>query len=200
MPIDYGDRVDGPTGVGAAASLRPPSDADGRLHPRNPFVGLLLALLLLLVGVVGLLAFILEPGIVFESSNRRSGLFLVGPLIALASGTITLVRGFLAIGPWVTHRATPLALRRQERAADLNRQSPWPLVVVGSLALAGFLVLIIVFGLYRPSQVNVVGRLLQVEIVGFLALLWISCLGLLAQKLYFRRFYVGRDPRNELPR
>ncbi len=195
-PLDFGDRVDGPDGAGAAASLQPPSDGDGRLHPRNPFVGLFFALLMLLIAGTGLLAFILEPGIVFASSNRRSGLLLVGPLIALVAGVFTLVRGFRAIAPWVAHRPTPLTLRRQERSADLHAQSPWPLVIVGTLALAGLCVLVVVFA---DSHANVVGVLVQIEILGFLALLATGCLGLLAQKVYFRRYYVGRDPRHDLP-
>ncbi len=200
QPLDYGDRVDGPGGAGPAASLQPPSDRDGRLHPRNPWVGLFLAVVLLVCAVTGLAAVALEPSIVFASSNRRAGITLIAPLVAAVAGAVTLVRGFLAIGPWLAHRAaTPLALRRQERAADLHGQRVLPLVLFGVPALAGAVVLTVIFTQYRPGQIDLVGRMLQVEIVGFLLLLATATLGLLAQKLYHRRFYVGRDPRRDLP-
>jgi len=200
MTLDYGDRVDGPDGAGAAASLTPMADRDGRLHPRNPFVGLFLAVLMLLIAAAGLLAVALEPDLLVASGNRRAGLLIIGPLFALVAGVFTLVRGFLAIGPWAAHRTTPLALRRQERAADLQRRSTRLLVIVGTAALAGFVTLIVVFGSIEPSSVDLAGRLVQLEILAFLALLWIACFGLVVQKRFYARFYVGRDPRNELPR
>jgi hypothetical protein len=200
VPLDYGDRVDGPNGVGPAASLTPPTDRDGRLHPRNPWVGLFLALLMLVIAGTGLVAVALEPSIIYASSNRRAGLLLLGPVIAVVAGTITLVRGFLAIGPWVRHQTTPRALRRHERAADLHGQSLWPLLVFGSLALAAFVVLVAIFSMYNADKIDLIGRLVQVEFLGFFALVWLGCLGRLAQKLYYRRFYVGRDPRGDLPR
>lgn len=157
-------------------------------------MGLSLAVLLLTIGVAGLAAVLLEPGIVSDSSSRRAGLLLAGPLIALAAGVFTLVRGFRAIGPWLAHRSTPLPVRRQERAADLHAQPLWPLLTFGLLALAGLLTLGVVFSLYSDRTINLIGRLLQVEVLGFLALLTLGCLGLAAQKLYHRRFYVGPAP------
>ena len=198
-PLDYGDRVDGPTGVGRAASLKPPTDRDGRLHPRNPWIGLLIAALFLTVAVAGIAAIVLEPAIIYASTNRRAGILLFWPLVATIAGAITLVRGLRAIAPWLAHRSVPLALRRQERAADLHGRSFWPLWVFGSLAFVGSAVLAVIFSMYNENQVDLIGRLVQIEILGFLTLVWAACLGLIVQKLYFRRFYAGRDPRGDLP-
>ena len=198
MPLDYGDRVDGPGGAGPSAALKPPTDRDGRLHPRNPWIGFMLAALMLAIAGAGITAIVLEPAIMV-SSNRRAGILLLGPLLALIAGVITLVRGFRAISPWLAHRATPLDLRRQERSADLHGRSLWPLLVFGGLTLAAFVVLAVVFSMYNDSQIDLVGRLVQVEMLGFFALIWTACLGLLAQRLYYRRYYAGRDPRHDLP-
>ena len=162
-----------------------------RQHPRNPWIGLLIAALLLTIGIAGLLAVAINPAVLTASSHRRSGIILLGPLIALAVGVITLVRAFRAIPPWMRHRATPLTLRRQQKAADLHEQKIWPLVVAGVLAFVGLGVLTVVFSLYGRDDIDLVGRLLQVEVLGFLLLLSSGCLGLAAQKLYYRRFYAG---------
>jgi uncharacterized iron-regulated membrane protein len=162
-------------------------------------VGLFLAAVLLTIAAAGLASVAIEPGVVFASSNRRAGLLVIGPLIALVAGVFTLVRGFRAIGPWLAHRSTPLELRRQERAADLHAQPLWPLLTFGFLALAGLAVLTFVFSLYTDRTISLTGRLLQVEILGFLALLTLGCLGLAVQKLYHRRFYAAPDPRAANP-
>jgi len=165
-----------------------------RQHPRNPWIGLLIAALLLTIGVAGLLAVAINPAVLTASSNRRSGIILLGPLIALAFGAITLVRGFRAISPWMRHRSTPLAVRRQQKAADLHDQRVWPLWVAGLLALAGLSVLAVVFSLYSRDEIDLVGRLLQVEILGFLLLTAAGCLGLALQRHYYRRFYAAPIP------
>ncbi len=198
-PLNYGDRVDGPTGVGPAAALDPPKDKDGRLHPRNPWVGFYFALFFVAAGAAGLFVLITDFQHSIGMKGRAGGFVIVAPIVLLLVAVPTLVRAFRAVGPWMRHRATPLALRRAEKAADLDGQKRAPLIGFGSVALAAFLFLAVIFSLYRDNQVTTAGRVLQFEVLALLFLLTTACFGLLTQCLYYRRFYDGRDPRRDLP-
>lgn len=197
-PLDYGDRIDGPNGAGAAATFDPPKDKDGRLHPRNPWIGFYFALFFLATGVAGF--FVLVTGFTdaIGLKGRAGGFVIVAPIALVIVAIPTFVRAFRAVGPWLRHRATPLAIRRAERAADLKGQKLAPLIGFGSVALAAFLFLCVIFSLYRDNQVTTAGRVLQFEVLGLLFLLTTACFGLLAQCLHYRRYYTGPDPRHEL--
>ncbi len=178
----------------------PEGDKDGRLHPRNPWIGFYFAIFFLASGAAGLFVLITDFQHAVGMKGRAGGYVIVAPIVLLLVAVPTLVRAFRAIGPWVRHRATPLAFRRAEKAADLDGQKRAPLIAFGTASLAVLVFLSVIFSLYRDNQVTTTGRVLQFEILALLFLLASSCFGLLAQSIYYRRFYVGKDPQGDLPR
>ena len=182
----------------ASAAPPQPTDKDERLHPRNPWIGFYFAIFFLAAGAAGLFVLITDFQHAIGMKGRAGGFVIVAPIVLLLVAMPTLVRAFRAIGPWMRHRVTPLALRRAEKAADLDGQKRAPLIGFGTAALVVLVFLSVIFSLYRGNQVTTAGRVLQFEILALLFLLASACFGLLAQSLYYRRFSVGRDPRHAL--
>jgi uncharacterized membrane protein len=164
-----------------------------RLHPRNPFLGFYFALLMLLIAATGFTAIALRPDVLSEPSVSSGGTLLGGTLFAAVGFVPTAVRAVRAIGPWMRHRSTPRDLRRQQRAADLRDQRLAPLLVFGLVALAGLVTFSVVLAVNFEREQSFVSRMLQLEILGGALLLASACLGLAAQKLYFRRFDTGLE-------
>lgn len=157
-----------------------------RRHPRNPWIGLYFAALLLLAALIGSAVLVDQFSRVIGGDiygQRSEGFLLLGPAIFGAIGVITAVRGIRALRPWLHYRATmELAQRREDKAVDLDGQVRWPLAVFGLLALAGFVALLF------ATPTGLAGEFLLVEFRLLLVLIISACLGLLAQCLYFARF------------
>ncbi|MBX3095116.1 MAG: hypothetical protein KF680_11350, partial [Cryobacterium sp.] len=111
-----------------------------RIHPRNPWLGLYFAGLLLLAALVGIVVLVDQFSRVIGGNIyglRSEGFLLLGPAIFGAIGVITAVRGIRAFTPWLHYRATTeRAQRRVDKAVDLDGQARWPLAAFGLLALA----------------------------------------------------------------
>jgi hypothetical protein len=146
-------------------------------HPRNPWVGLLYAVILL-AGTVGgavMLFFGWREALAGEMYGQRTeGFVLFTPFLSAAGALLLLVRGVLAIGPWVRYRsATPRDARLHALALDRSNRGVAIAMALafGILALAGFVLLA---GFARPENALGFGVLLQLEAL----LLFVAILGL----------------------
>jgi hypothetical protein len=122
--------------------------------------------------------------------GRAGGLILIGPAIFAASGVYALVRGIRAFSPWLAYRgAVSRGERRRDRADDLRDEPIVLLTFIAVLALAGSIAIAVTVALH-PAMVQsiIAGLALLIESETLLVMLWLGAGGLVAQKLYFRRF------------
>lgn len=202
-PIDYGQRVDGQSGVGPIAAQTPAENNDGRVHPRNPFIGLWFAIMILLSACAAIVNFVLffDQAVAGELYGQRvEGMILATPWLLLAAGSVSLVRALLAVGTWFAYRArTSAEQRRRDRAWDLRTQSLLPLYLFGVPAFGGT----VLFGV--ATVVGLIGLAAGGQSTGFpfilefffgLTALSTACIGQLAQVYYYRRYFVefGASP------
>ncbi|MGB3911434.1 MAG: hypothetical protein WBL06_13265 [Pseudolysinimonas sp.] len=135
-------------------------------HPRNPWFGLLYAAILLVGTVGGVIAFTSgwREAIGFDMYGQRTEVFvLVAPFLSAAGTVLLLVRGILAIAPWLRYRAaTPRDARLVALAMDRSNGRPGTAIITafGLLALGGFVLLA---GFARPQNPLGFGFLLQFD-------------------------------------
>lgn len=165
---------------------RGPSDTAKRIHPRNPWIGLLFAVLFLAAAGFGAAVLIEQFSRVIggELHGQRTEAFLLfGPVVFAGIGILTLVRAITAVRPWREYRArVDLGQRRIDKATDLADQVRWPLVLFAVISLAGFI------ALFLPTPTNATGWLLLFELQVLAALLFAGTAGLLAQSLYYAKY------------
>jgi hypothetical protein len=176
-------------------SVPTPANAsrDGFHHPRNPWFGLLYAAILL-VGTIGgfvMFAFGWREAIAFDMYGQRTeGFVLFTPFLSAAGTLLLLVRGVLAIGPWVRYRsATPRDDRLIALALDRSnaRLGTVMIFIFGVLGLGGFVVLA---GFARPQDWLGFGFLLQFE--ALLLFVAILCLKAGVQAIWANRYLFDR--------
>lgn len=169
------------------------TEATGPQHPRNPWIGLLYAAILLVGTVGGAVMFFFgwREAVAGDMYGQRTeGFVLVTPFLSAAGALFLLVRGALAVGPWLRYRsATPRDARLLALAHDRsNRGIAIAMALAfGLLALAGFVLLA---GFARPENRIGFGVLLQVN--ALLLFVAILCLKGGIQGLWANRHLADR--------
>jgi hypothetical protein len=169
------------------------AEPTGLQHPRNPWFGLLYAAILLVgsVGGVVMFSFGWREAVAGDMYGQRTeGFVLFTPFLSAAGGVFLLVRGVLAIGPWLRYRsATPRDARLLALAHDRSngRFAIGQALAFGVLALAGFVLLA---GFARPENSLGSGMLLQMDALLLFAA--IICLKGGIQGLWANRYLADR--------
>lgn len=170
-------------------------ETTGLQHPRNPWFGLLYAAILLVGTVGGVVMFFFgwrEAVAGDMYGGRTEGFVLVTPFLSAAGGVLLLVRGVLAVGPWLRYRSvTPRDARLLALARDRSngKVAIGQALAFGVLALAGFVLLA---GFARPENSLGWGMLLQMD--ALLLFATILCLKAGIQGLWANRYLADRTP------